>query len=258
MQKEKKSECPVDVWMSAKICLPDGKRGFAFGKVVQEIDGSLSLFLTLDQSFLPENNDLKRNSAKWTSLLTTSLSNLSNLPKGSAILLTPPQVFGAKFWIARVAGLSSMVGHGKNPENNSVNYSLSELKRLKNFLESRSAARVSFRTSVLLVDTKHYTVTQYHTRDISSSGLSISIEPGSQIEDKFEVQENYLLQIRLHEGMLMPALNYKCIHKGEDILTGAKIIGFVLNDKKAKDPDVEYNLTLLTWTDPPEEKKEED
>lgn len=256
MQKEKKSECPVDVWMSAKICLPDGKRGFAVAKVVEEADRSHSLLLTLDQSFLTGESDSAQDTTAFSAFLSTSLDNLANLPKGTAILLAPPKIFGVKFWIARIGNLNSVTGNDE-PEKNSVNYHLHELKRLKNFLEARSAQRVLFRTPVLLVDTKSYTVTQYFTRDISASGLSISLDPNSKEENDFEVKQNYLLQLKLHEGMTMPALNYECVHKREDILTGAKIFGFALNDRKAKDPDVEYNLTFLTWSDPPDELGDE-
>jgi len=55
----------------------------------------------------------------------------------------------------------------------------------------------------------------------------------------------------------MPPLNYRCVHSREDILTGAKVIGFILEDRKSKDPEVEYNLTLLTWSDSIQEESEE-
>ncbi|MDJ0625379.1 MAG: PilZ domain-containing protein [Candidatus Caenarcaniphilales bacterium] len=254
MQKEKKSECPLDTWMNAKICLPEGNRGFAVGKIVQESDRSNSLVLSLDPSFLGDKSDLVEGAVKWNSSMLSSQSNLSSLPKGTAVLLAPPKIFGVKFWIVRIDQLNKVIGNSKeNISQNAVSYSLHELKKLKNFLEARSSQRVAFRTPVLFVDPKNYTVTQYYTHDISQSGLSIAIDIGSSQEESFETGENYLLQLKLHEGITMPALNYKCIHKREDILTGAKLVGFQLNDRKAKDPDVEYNLTLLTWSDDKEE-----
>jgi hypothetical protein len=257
MQKEK-SDCPTDVWLSAKICLPDGQRGFAVGKLVEEKDRTISLVLTLDQSFVGSRQDQSLGISKWNSLLLSSQDNLSNLVKGTAILLAPPRLFGAKFWIARVGEPIKMTGNNPNSaEFNTVTYSLLELKRLKNFLEARSAQRIIFRTPVLLVDPKTYTVTHFHTHDLSQNGLSIAIDPGTPPEVDFQVNENYLLQLQIHEGLSMPALNYRCVHMREDILTGAKLIGFALNDRKAKDPDVEYNLTLLTWADSPEQIEEE-
>ena len=122
-------------------------------------------------------------------------------------------------------------------------------------MEARASQRVVFRTSVLLVDPKTYTVSQFYTHDISHNGLSLALDP--EAEANFEVNENYLFQLQFHESFNMPALNYRCVHIREDILTGAKLIGFALNDRKAKDPDVEYNLTLLTWSDSPEHETEE-
>jgi hypothetical protein len=253
MQKEKKTDCPVDLWMSAKICLPDGKRGFAVGKIVEEADRSMSLVLTLDQTFIGHSETAK-DINKWNSIVSSSHENLLNLPKGTAILLAPPKVFGAKFWIARVDEPNKLIGF-ESKEENCVSYSLHELRQLKNFLEARSAQRVMFRTPVLLVDPATYTVTQFFTRDISQNGLSISIDAGVPLDVHFEAGKGYLMQLKIHEGMTMPAMNYKCVHVREDILTGAKIIGFSLDDHKAKDPEVEYNLTLLTWSDSsPEEQ----
>ncbi len=253
MQKEK-SDCPTQIWLSAKICLPDGQRGFAVGKLVEESDRTMSLVLSLDQSFLGSRQDQMLGTSRWNSILLSSTNNLASLPKGTAILLAPPKLFGAKFWIARIGEANKLTGNGlNNIENNSVTYNLLELKRLKNFLEARSAPRILFRTPVLLVDPRTYSVTQYHTHDISLNGLSIAIDASSPMED-FEVSENYLLQLQIHEGMTMPPLNYRCVHMREDILTGAKLIGFTLNDRKAKDPEVEYNLTLLTWSGSEEEE----
>lgn len=250
MQKEKKSDCPVDTWMNAKICLPDGERGFAVGKIVQESDRSHSLVLTLDPSFLGEKSEMAEGVAKWNSAMLASQGNLSNLPKGTAVLLSPPNVFGVKFWIARINQMNKVIGNSKeNIDQNAVSFSLHDLKKLKNFLEARSAQRVAFRTPVLYVDPQTYTVTQYHTHDVSKTGLSIAIDLGSNQDENFDIGESYLLQLKLHEGITMPALNYKCVHKREDILTSAKLVGFELNDRKAKDPEVEYNLTLLTWSD---------
>ncbi len=252
MQREK-SDCPTEVWLSAKICLPDGQRGFAVGKLVEQKDRTIDLVLTLDQSFLANKAEQIPNVSKLNNLLLSSQQNLSALPKGTAILLAPPKLFGAKFWIARVGepvGLTK--NHNEDIISNSVTYNLLELKRLKNFLEARSAPRTVFRTPVLLVDPKTYTVTHFHTHDISHNGLSIALDAEADIDTIFEVNENYLLQLQIHEGFSMPPLNYRCIHMREDILTGARLIGFALNDRKAKDPDVEYNLTLLTWSDAPE------
>jgi PilZ domain len=246
MQKEK-SDCPTEVWLSAKICLPDGKRGFAVGKLIEERDRTINLLLSLDQTLIGSKQEQILGVSKWNSFLLSSQENLANLPKGTAILLAPPRLFGAKFWIARIG---EAINSGKDENNaTSITYSLLELKRLKNFLEARTTPRIVFRTPVLLVDPKTYTVTQFYTHDISHNGLSLSIEPASNIEENFELNENYLFQLQLHESLTMPALNYKCVHVREDILTGAKLIGFALNDRKAKDPDVEYNLTLLAWSD---------
>ena len=236
MQKEK-SDCPTEIWLSAKICLPDGKRGFAVGKLIEENDRTINLLLSLYQSFIGSRQEQLLAVSKWNSLLVSSQENLAALPKGTAILLAPPRLFGVKFWIARI-GESQALAQNENTE---ITYKLLELKRLKNFLEARASQRVVFRTSVLLVDPKTYTVSQFYT----------------QAEANFEVNENYLFQLQFHESFNMPALNYRCVHIREDILTGAKLIGFALNDRKAKDPDVEYNLTLLTWSDSPEHETEE-
>jgi hypothetical protein len=248
MQKEKKTDCPQNIWMSAKICLPDGKRGFAVGKIIEKPDQSLNLVLTLDQSFLGSSSDVGRDINKWNSVLLSSQENLLSLPRGTAILLAPPKIFGVRFWIARVGETMEVTAYGK-PEDNTIAYDLIELKRLKNFLEARSAPRVVFRTPILLVDTKTYKLTQFFTRDISQTGLSLAVDIASPDNIDFQVNDCYLLQLKIHEGMTMPPLNYRCIHIREDILTGAKIIGLILEDRKSKDPEVEYNLTLLTWSD---------
>ncbi|MDX1920872.1 MAG: PilZ domain-containing protein [Candidatus Caenarcaniphilales bacterium] len=253
MQKEKKSECPIDVWMNAKVCLPDGDRGFAVARLTEEKDRSLSLTLTLDQSLLGNKDSQSLDTVKWNSILLNSQDNLHNLPKGTAILLAPPKIFGVKFWIARVNEPIKATGNAKeNIEKNSVSYSLYELKRLKNFLEARTCPRIAFRTPVLYVEPQTFTVTQFFTHDVSQGGLSIAIDASYQEKIPFKNNENYLLQLKLHEGITMPALNYRCIHIREDVLTGAKLIGFSLEDHKANDPEVEYNLTLLTWADTPE------
>lgn len=250
MQKEKKSDCPIEIWMNAKICLPEGDRGFAVAKLSEENDKSLSLTLTLDQSLLGSKDTESLDTIKWNSILLNSQDNLHKLPKGTAILLAPPKIFGVKFWIARVNEPIKATGNAKeNIEKNSVSYSLYELKRLKNFLEARSCPRIAFRTPVLFVNPLTYTVTQFFTHDISQNGLSIALDASYTEKNPFINNENYLLQLKLHEGITMPALNYRCVHIREDILTGAKLIGFSLEDPKAKDPEVEYNLTLLTWND---------
>lgn len=241
MQKEK-SDCPTEIWLSAKICLPDGKRGFAVGKLIEESDRTINLLLTLDQNLI---GNQVLGVSKWNSTLSTSQENLANLPKGTAILLAPPRLFGVKFWIARIGEPQSL----RKDDSSQIIYKLLELKKLKNFLEARSSQRIIFRTSALLVDPKTYTVTQFYTHDISHNGLSLIVDQENEEENAFEVNENYLFQLQLHEGLNMPALNYRCVHIREDILTGTKLIGFALNDRKAKDPDVEYNLTLLTWSD---------
>ena len=245
MQTEK-SNCPTDIWLSTKICLPDGKRGFAIGKLVETEDRSLNLHLTLDQTLLGSSQEKLLGISKWNSILASFNENLGGLPKGTAILLSPPVLFGVKFWIARIGQIIS--SPLPNQESNfPIVYNLLELKKLHNFLEARSAQRVSFCTSAFLIDPKNYALTKYYTHDISAGGLSLSID--SDQENVFEINENYLLQIQLHESLNITALNYRCVHIREDILTGAKIVGLALNDRKAKDPEVEYNLTLLTWQD---------
>jgi hypothetical protein len=252
MQKEKKSECPLDTWMNAKICLPEGERGFAICKVQEESNKSLSLSLSIDQSLIGSVEASELNSHKWNSIILNSQNNLHNLVKGTAILLAPPKTFGAKFWIARINEPIKVIGKSREKlHENTIVYSLQELKRLKNFLEARSAQRISFRTPVLLVEPTSFSVTQYFTHDISQTGLSITLDAGYEEKTPFKVNENYLFQLKLHEALTVPALNYRCVHIREDILTGAKIVGFALDDRKANDPEVEYNLTLLTWSDSP-------
>ena len=256
MQKEKKSDCPVDVWLSAKICFPDGQRGFAIGKLIEEVDRSVSLILTLDQNLLSgakeaEAKDILGGLSALNSVFATPNKNLANLPRGSAVLLAPPRLFGVKFWIARLGeptGLTGSTGK-KDTKEASITYELLELKKLKNFLEARSCPRVVFHTPILLINQKSYSATQFFSYDISQKGVSIALDKDSSPEANFEINENYLLQIQIHEGMKMPPLNYKCVHIREDIITGTKIVGFSLNDRKANDPDVEYNLTLLSWSD---------
>ncbi len=240
MQRESKIDCPVDVWMSGKICLQDNRRGFAVVKLV-DLQGQYGIYLTMDPAFIcSKDEDL----ARLTKLSNMAHKNLNNLPKGTAILLCPPRAYGSKFWIARVEKVSS-----GDPSSNTVVYELSELKRLKNFLESRNAQRTVFRTAVFLVDEKTYGLTEFNSNDISASGISLVIEPDRK--NPFVIGESYLLQTQIHEGLTLPALNYRCVHSREDILSGSKVMGFSLQDKKADDPEVSYNLTLLTWQDIP-------
>ncbi|HEY9886704.1 MAG TPA: PilZ domain-containing protein [Vampirovibrionales bacterium] len=249
MQKEKRSNCPVEVWMNAKICLPEGDRGFAIAKLVEDENNEQSLFLALDPSLISGQENYTLETEKLNSSLLSSQQNLLNLPKGTAILLAPPKIFGNKFWIARISETDKIIGSGHSKlEENIVSYSLYELKRLKNFLEARSDQRTVFRTEILEIEPNAYRVKHFYTYDVSKNGVSISLEQGSK--EYFEIGKEYLLQLRLHEGMDMPALNYRCVHIREDIISKSKIIGFELDDEKSSNPDVLYNLTLLSWNGP--------
>ncbi|MDX1918299.1 MAG: PilZ domain-containing protein [Candidatus Caenarcaniphilales bacterium] len=254
MQKETKLEYPVGIWLNAKICLPENRRGYALAKINRDVRNKFNLLLTLDKNLLTGGEDLPRDIAnhdleKWHYLISSAQENLLKLPSGTAILLAPPRRYGNKFWIARVSEPLNVNQGDDLSKVETVIYELSELKRLKNFLESRSDVRVTCRTPVWLVDPQTFLVTQYHTHDVSAGGLSLIIEPGSLEDEFFAIGEKYLLQLQIHEGLSLPPLNYICIHRREDIVTGAKLIGFQLVDPKGSDPEIEYNLTLLTWAD---------
>ncbi len=248
MEEIKKIDCPLEVWLNAKICLPQKKRGLAIGKLSKE-NNDYSLLLSCDRALLGDIPDQKNNllfSFNFKNHLQTAIDNLANLYTGTIIMLAPPKIYGEKFWIARINKLLKNSCPGSE---NTVIYSLLNISRLENFLESRASERVNFRTAVFLIDTENLVSKEYFTYDISTNGLSLIIEKDNPNQNCFEENKDYLLQIQLHESNnALPPLRYTCIHIRNDVITNSRIIGFKIADPKAQDPKIKDNLGFLTWS----------
>jgi|GEM_PF-2633346 len=244
MQKQR-IDCPFDVWLNAKICLKDRRRGFAVAKLIKSSEeGELNLLLSCDKNLLSNNPNALFSFDSDSQDFQEANDNLSQLPPGTVVMLSPARIFGYKFWVAR---LSKMLDTTVQPDK-SVLYDLHRIERLDNFMEARSEARVSFSTPVFLIDPESYTSIQHTTYDISPNGLGLIIEPQNHGQTNFKKGKDYYLQLKLPESSTLPPLKYKCIHSREDAITGAEIIGFRLIDPKADDPQIQHNLAFLTWS----------
>jgi hypothetical protein len=240
MNPDTRATYPVGMWMNAKICLPNDDRGFAIGKLVVDEDAEMMLMLTMDESLVQTVQG-----EAWQEMHMNAIESLANIPSESTILLAPPQSMGKRFWTARVL---ERVGREDEGDYGFFLYRLRQIRQLRNFLEGRQSNRVMFRTPVYLLEGPDGHKRSYFTRDISPRGLALVVEAGSQ-EDEFEIDNCYLLQLKIHESIDLPALNYRCMHKRDDLVTGSRIVGFSLEDSRAHDPQVEHTLTLLTWED---------
>lgn len=247
MKKEGLNDCPLDTWLTAKTFF-NGKHGFAISKLVED-NHLINIILTLDQNLLDdanrenlrknEKNEILRNLHDVNLQLDTSNKNLSNLPKETTVMLERK----GEFWIAKL-GEPTGLSHSKDKINSSVIYALIKLKRMKEFSEARSVPRTLVRSPILFLDRETYSVIKLFTYDVSSNGVSITLD--TDLPSPFEVSKSYTLQLQFAK-IYLPPMNYVCKNIREDAITNRKIVGFLLRDDKASDHDVASILTLLSW-----------
>lgn len=242
-------QCPFDIWLSAKVCLPSYKRGLAFAKLTQNIvDNQYNLSLTCDRSlfegFIRRQSPMVSRST-MQHLLDQSMEHMSRLEAGTIITLLVPSPQGQTFWIARIRKL--ITSH-INDLDSIVIYEIDKLERVVNFLESRADIRVCHSTPVKAIDANDFSrCADLYSYDISTGGISLVQNLQNADSLVFNIGHEYFLQVDIHEGNEMPPLLYKCVNMRQDVISGMIIVGFELIDSKASDPSIRDNFTFVTW-----------
>lgn len=245
-----KIDCPLEIWLNAKVCLPDKTRGLAIAKVLEH-QGELHLILSSDKTTFAGNlSNISPSSRDFiiSSFSRRSIKNLASLNFGTLIVLSPPKIFGNSFWLAY---LGEICAYPFNGDENLILYSLANIEKMQEFSEDRTCERVSFRTKVRVMNSpKNHSAnsvsSEYFSYDISKNGISLVLESE---QCPFEEGNSYLLQLFLHEASgEMPPLLYKCTNTRRDIISGSLLAGFELDPSEREKPQVKENLSFLTWS----------